>query len=91
MLHKLQTAGRRVGALRCAATRQGIEQSLALQGWLSRPAAAEDDSIEEGSTTVEYAIGAIATAGFAALLIAVLKSGGIKTLLTNIIQSALSL
>ncbi|WP_225871902.1 DUF4244 domain-containing protein [Scrofimicrobium canadense] len=46
---------------------------------------------EEGSTTVEYAIGAIATAGFAGLLIAVLKSGGVKSLLTNIIQSALSL
>ena len=46
---------------------------------------------EEGSTTVEYAIGAIATAGFAGLLLAVLKSGGVKSLLTNIISSALSI
>jgi hypothetical protein len=46
---------------------------------------------EEGSTTVEYAIGAIATAGFAGLLIAILKSGGVKNMLTSIIQSALSL
>ena len=30
---------------------------------------------EEGSTTVEYAIGALATAGFAGLLLVVLKSG----------------
>ncbi len=45
---------------------------------------------EEGSTTVEYAIGAIATAAFAGLLLAVLKSGGVKNMLTNIIQTALS-
>lgn len=46
---------------------------------------------EEGSTTVEYAIGAVATAAFAGLLLAVLKSGGVKGMLTSIIQSALSL
>ncbi len=50
-----------------------------------------DDAGEEGSTTVEYAIGAVATAGFAGLLVAVLKSGGVKGLLTGIIQSALSI
>lgn len=48
------------------------------------------DAKEEGSTTVEYAIGAVATAGFAGLLLAVLKSGGVKGLLNNIIQTALS-
>lgn len=48
------------------------------------------DAEEEGSTTVEYAIGAVATAGFAGLLLAVLKSGGVKGLLNNIIQTALS-
>ena len=46
---------------------------------------------EQGSTTVEYAIGAVATAGFAGLLVAVLKSGSIKGLLQGIIESALSL
>ena len=46
---------------------------------------------EAGSTTVEYAIGAIATAAFAGLLLAVLKSGSVKGMLTNIIQTALSL
>lgn len=46
---------------------------------------------EAGSTTVEYSIGAIATAAFAGLLLAVLKSGGVKGMLTNIIQSALSI
>ena len=47
--------------------------------------------VEEGSTTVEYALGAVATAAFAGLLLAVLKSGGVKGMLTSIIQSALSL
>lgn len=46
---------------------------------------------EEGSTTVEYAIGAVSAAAFAGLLLAVLKSGGVKGMLTSIIQSALSL
>ena len=46
---------------------------------------------EEGSTTVEYALGAVATAAFAGLLLAVLKSGGVKGMLTSIIQAALSL
>ncbi len=45
---------------------------------------------EEGSTTVEYAVGAIATAAFAGLLLAVLKSGSVKSMLTSIIQTALS-
>ena len=49
------------------------------------------DSREAGSTTVEYAIGAIATAGFAGLLVAVLKSGGVQGLIQNIIETALSL
>ena len=46
---------------------------------------------EEGSTTVEYAIGAVATAGFAGLLLVVLKSGAVRGLLEGIIQTALSL
>lgn len=46
---------------------------------------------EEGMTTAEYAIGTIAAAGFAGLLIAVLKSGAIKSALTAIIQQALSI
>lgn len=46
---------------------------------------------EEGSTTVEYSIGAVATAAFAGLLLAVLKSGGVKSMINNIIQTALSL
>lgn len=67
---------------------RGLAGILGVTAWLERKAPAD---IEEGSTTVEYALGAIATAGFAGLLIAVLKSGGVKALITNIIQSALSI
>lgn len=56
---------------------------------LSEPVA--DTDHEEGSTTVEYAIGAVATAAFAGLLLAVLKSGGVKAMLNNIIQTALTI
>ncbi|WRS31191.1 DUF4244 domain-containing protein [Actinomycetaceae bacterium MB13-C1-2] len=56
---------------------------------LRQPLSASED--EEGSTTVEYAIGAVATAAFAGLLLAVLKSGGVKAMLNSIIQTALSI
>ena len=46
---------------------------------------------EEGSTTVEYAIGAVAAAGFAGLLVVVLKSGAMSALLHGIIERALTL
>lgn len=65
-------------------------QVAKLPGTTTDVAALEMDG-ESGSTTVEYAIGAIATAGFAGLLVAVLKSGGIKGLIQNIIETALAL
>jgi hypothetical protein len=52
---------------------------------------ASSDNPEEGSTTVEYALGAIATAGFAGLLIAVLKSGAVQSAIEALITTALSL
>ena len=72
-----------------------------LTQWFARPDEAalyldrlpefREDESEEGSTTVEYAIGTVATAAFAGLLLAVLKSGGVKGMLTTIITSALSI
>lgn len=74
---------------------------MSINDWLLRtaiktemyvdPPPEDVDESEEGSTTVEYAIGAVATAAFAGLLLAVLKSGGVKGMLTSIIQSALSI
>ncbi len=46
---------------------------------------------EAGMTTAEYAIGTLAACGFAALLVAVLKSGQVKALLLGVITKALAL
>ena len=67
-----------------AHTRARIEEKLAFTS-----EAGQRDY--EGSTTVEYAIGAVAAAGFAGLLLVVLKSGAVKALLQGIITSALTL
>ena len=50
----------------------------------------EDCDAEEGSTTVEYAIGALATAGFAGLPLVVLNSGVVQSALEPLISTALS-
>ena len=44
----------------------------------------------EGVTTVEYAIGTIAAAGFAGLLIVILKSDAVRSTLESVIQEALN-
>lgn len=46
---------------------------------------------DAGMTTAEYAIGTVAACGFAALLVAILKSGQVKGLLLGIITKALAL
>ena len=48
------------------------------------------DFDEGGFVTAEYAVGILAAVAFAGVLLAVLKSGAIKSMLTSIIQSALS-
>lgn len=45
---------------------------------------------EAGMTTAEYAVGTLAAVAFAALLIAVVKSGAVKTALSGIITGALN-
>jgi hypothetical protein len=46
---------------------------------------------ERGLATAEYAIVTIAAAGFAGALMAILKGGDVKGMLTSLIQSALSI
>ena len=48
------------------------------------------DEHERGAATAEYAIATVAAAGFAGLLVVILKSGPVQSLLTNLISSALS-
>lgn len=45
---------------------------------------------DAGMTTAEYAVGTIAACAFAALLLAVIKSGSIESLVANVITTALS-
>ncbi len=46
---------------------------------------------EVGLATVEYAIATVAAAGFAGLLVAILKSAEVRSALTKIIRGALSI
>lgn len=46
---------------------------------------------QTGMTTAEYAVGTLAACAFAAVLMAVVRSGAIKGALTNLITSALSI
>lgn len=44
---------------------------------------------EEGMTTAEYAVGTVAAVAFAALLLAVVRSGPVKSALSKVIVGAL--
>ncbi len=46
---------------------------------------------DAGMSTAEYAIGTLAACGFAAALVAIMRSSAVKTLLLNTITKALSL
>ena len=50
-----------------------------------------DGGRDAGMATAEYAIATVAAAGFAGLLILVLRSDEVRGLLTGIVRSALSL
>lgn len=45
---------------------------------------------EAGMTTAEYAVGTIAACAFAAVLLAIVQSGGIESLVVKVIKAALS-
>ncbi|WP_231495995.1 DUF4244 domain-containing protein [Cellulomonas sp. HZM] len=49
------------------------------------------DLAQAGMATAEYAIATLAAAGFAGVLVVVLKSGAVRSLLTGIVKQALSL
>lgn len=64
----------------------------AISGWgrlVSRRRAWVAQHRESGMATAEYAIAMIAAAGFAGLLIVILKSGPVRDMLTSIVETAL--
>ena len=46
---------------------------------------------DAGMTTAEYAVGTLAACAFAAVLMAVVRSGAVKSALTGLISAALSI
>lgn len=56
---------------------------------LSRRVALIKQSAEAGMTTAEYAVGTLAACAFAAVLMAVVRSGPVKSALAKVITAAL--
>ena len=54
------------------------------------PDRSPEDGAEAGMATAEYAIGTLAAAAFAGLLLAIIRSGSLTGALQGIIESALS-
>lgn len=48
------------------------------------------EKAEAGMTTAEYAVGTLAACAFAAVLLVIVKSDGVKTMVTDVITTALS-
>ena len=70
-----------------AAARLNVRKRLCL--WDARLRTMMERS-DEGAATAEYAVVLVAATGFAALLVAILKSDAMKTLLSNLVKKALN-
>lgn len=57
---------------------------------LTAPDGTADPGGEAGMATAEYAIGTLAAAAFAGLLLAIMRSGSLTGMLQSVIESALS-
>lgn len=75
------------GVLR-EAPRQESREAAGLARTVAAPVRRLDP--EAGLATAEYALATVAAAGFAGLLIALLRSGEVQALLSGIIRTALS-
>lgn len=56
-----------------------------------RRVVARGGRLDAGMTTAEYAVGTLAACAFAAILLAVVRSGPIRTALGNVITTALGM
>ena len=79
--------GRKLGAARDRANRTACLLDARMRTLASMQPSAES---EKGAVTAEYAVVLVAATAFAAVLVAIVKSDAVRTLLTNIIQKALS-
>ena len=60
------------------------------QGAAPAPNGTPDPRAEAGMATAEYAIGTLAAAAFAGLLLAIIRSGSLSGVLQRLLESALS-
>ena len=60
------------------------------QGAAPAPDGTPDPQAEAGLATAEYAIGTLAAAAFAGLLLAIIRSGSLSGVLQRLLESALS-
>jgi Protein of unknown function (DUF4244) len=63
---------------------------MKIRSWVRRAGRELADRREAGMTTAEYAVGTLAACAFAAVLLAVVRSGGISSLVTEVVTTALS-
>ena len=87
IIDRIESAATRAQLRALRALQDAAHHMTAGRGGESR---ADPVDPEEGATTVEYAIGTIAAAGFAGLLIVILKSDTVRAALESIIQEALN-
>lgn len=79
----LVTTRNRVLELRAKARERLVVMDANMRTLASKP--------EEGAATAEYAMVLVAATGFAAILIAMLKSDTVRTLVLNIVKKALNI
>ena len=87
IIDRIESAATRAPLAAMSALQDAAHHMTVGRGGESR---ADPADPEEGATTVEYAIGTIAAAGFAGLLIVILKSDAVRAALESIIQEALN-
>lgn len=58
---------------------------------ISRTQQVMKDQADAGLATAEYAIATVAAAGFAGLLLVILRSGEVRGMLASLVENALSL
>lgn len=68
--------------------RSDVRRQIRRSGSGAPPARTRPRAREAGLISAEYAIGTLAAAAFAAVLLAVINAGGVGTMITNVIGSA---
>lgn len=89
---RVRPARRRTGAWRLGRwARRGGDVPAPHTPWWRAGWARLDAVGDDGMATAEYAIATIAAAGFAGLLVVVLRSDEVRGLLTGLVRTALSM